>query len=92
VNIVKLIVGILMLTNLFAFILMGVDKRRAAKNKWRIPERTLLLACVPFSALGGLLGMNIFHHKTKKPKFSVGVPVMLLIECAALLALWYYFR
>ncbi len=81
----------LLLTNLLAFILMGIDKRRAVKNRWRIPERVLLLACVPFSALGGLMGMNIFHHKTKKPKFSVGVPAMLIAECLLIAALWYYF-
>ena len=87
----KWILGILLITNLFAFILMGIDKRRAVKNRWRIPERVLLLACVPFSALGGLLGMNVFHHKTHKPKFSVGVPAMLIAEGIALIALWHYF-
>jgi len=85
------ILAVLLFTNLFAFILMGIDKRRAVKNRWRIPEQVLLLACVPFSALGGLMGMNIFHHKTKKPKFSVGVPVMLIAECIILVVLWHYF-
>lgn len=82
---------ILLLTNLFAFVLMGIDKRRAVRGRWRIPERVLLLACVPFSAPGGLLGMKTFHHKTKKLKFSIGVPALLIAQCIAVGALFYLF-
>ena len=82
----------LLAVNLFSFILMGIDKRRAVRDRWRIPERVLLLACVPFSALGGLMGMNVFHHKTKKPKFSFGVPVLLIIQCLAAGYLLYLFK
>ena len=83
----KWIIALLLLTNFAAFCIMGIDKRRAVKGRWRIPERTLLLACAPFSALGGLLGMNFFHHKTHKPKFSIGVPAMLVVQVIALYAL-----
>lgn len=68
--------------NLAAFIAFGVDKRRAEKDRWRIPERTLLLFCAPFAAAGGLIGMHVFHHKTRKAKFSVGVPAMLIAQVA----------
>ena len=78
-----IILGVLLLLNLFSCILMGVDKRRARRDAWRIPERTLLLACVPFSALGGLIGMHVFHHKTRKPKFFICVPAMLIVQAAA---------
>ncbi len=88
----KWILSALLLTNLFAFALMGIDKRRAVRDRWRIPERVLLLACVPFAALGGLMGMKTFRHKTKKPKFSIGVPAMLIAQCIAVGALLYLLK
>lgn len=66
--------------NLAAFIIMGIDKRRAVRNRWRIPERVLILFCVPFSAAGGLIGMHVFRHKTRKIKFSLGVPALLIAQ------------
>lgn len=51
--------------SLITFILYGVDKQKAKKHKWRIPEKTLLGMCVIGGFLGGLLGMQVFHHKTK---------------------------
>ena len=88
----KWIIGILVLTNLAAFLLMGIDKRRAVRDVWRIPERTLLTACGLFAAAGGLIGMHVFHHKTRKLKFSVGVPVMLVVQIAAVIGIWYLLR
>jgi len=79
--------GILVLVNLAAFILMGVDKRRAIKGSWRIPERTLLAVCGAFAAAGGLIGMHVFHHKTRTPRFSLGVPVMLVLQAVLLYGL-----
>ena len=62
--------------NLLALALCGLDKTRARKGGWRIPERTLLGLC----ALGGAplfwVGMRLFHHKTRHRRFAVGVPVM----------------
>ena len=80
--------GLLLLTtNLVAFCLLGADKRRAIRGRWRIPERTLLLACACFGALGGLLGMRTFHHKTLHRQFSWGVPAMLVCQAALLICL-----
>ena len=87
----KWIIGILVLTNLAAFLLMGIDKRRAVRDVRRIPERTLLTACGLFAAAGGLIGMHVFHHKTRKLKFSVGVPVMLVAQAALLVGIWRLF-
>ena len=87
----KWIIGILVLTNLAAFLLMGIDKRRAVRDVWRIPEKTLLTACGLFAAAGGLIGMHVFHHKTRKMKFSVGVPVMLVVQAALLVGIWRLF-
>lgn len=72
--------------NLTAFAAFGADKRRAIKGRWRIPERTLLLLALFGGALGALLGMYLFRHKTRKKKFTLGVPLLLIAQAAA--ALW----
>lgn len=54
----------LIAVNVLAFVLMGLDKRRAKKNAWRIPERTLFLPVIFGGALGGVAGMRLFRHKT----------------------------
>ena len=56
----------LVIMNLITFIAYGVDKRKAIKDKWRIPEKTLLLMGLMFGSLGQLAGMKVFHHKTNK--------------------------
>ena len=66
----------LILINASGFLLMLLDKRRAVKNLWRIPERTLLLISLFGGCLGTMLGMRLARHKTKKPAFSIGIPVM----------------
>lgn len=68
------------LINLYAFILFGVDKRRAKRKMWRIPEARLLLSALLGGSVGAMLGMAIFHHKTKKPKFFVLVPLIFIVE------------
>ena len=68
--------------NILAFIIYGVDKSRARKNKWRISEATLILLAFFGGALGASLGMIIFHHKTKKRKFYITVPLLLLSQVA----------
>ena len=83
-NVIPAVTAILFVTNVTAFFMFGADKRRAQKGKWRIPERALLLACLCFGALGGLLGMEVFRHKTRHPKFTVTVPALLLLQIAVL--------
>jgi uncharacterized membrane protein YsdA (DUF1294 family) len=77
------------IVNLLAFALMGIDKNRARKNRWRIPEATLLLFAFLGGSIGSLGGMYLFHHKTRKPKFSVGVPVILVMQVLFFLAIFY---
>lgn len=89
---IRYLAGALALTNLYAFFLMGIDKRKAVRDVRRIPEKTLLTACGLFAAPGGLIGMHVFHHKTRKIKFSVGVPLMLIAQAAILAALLYLFQ
>ena len=75
--------------NLIVFFMYGADKHKARREKWRTPEKTLIIAAV-FGVLGALLGMLVFHHKTRKPKFAVGVPLIFFAEAA--LAVFVYLK
>ena len=70
----------LILVNLAAFILYGMDKSYAKKGSRRIPEKTLLLWAFLGGSIGAFLGMKVFHHKTLKPKFAVTVPLLMVLE------------
>ncbi|MEN1934071.1 DUF1294 domain-containing protein [Paenibacillus sp. 102] len=65
--------------NVIAFSLMGLDKQKAKKKKWRTPESTLFLAAAAGGAVGAWIGMYVFHHKTHKSKFVFGIPVLVVI-------------
>ena len=68
--------------NFVAFILFGIDKLKARKNLWRIPETTLLLLAVIGGSIGAWMGMYVWHHKTMHLKFKYGVPVILALQIA----------
>ena len=70
------------LINAAAFLLFAADKRRAVRQKWRIPERTLLLSAFLGGGAGALLAMQICRHKTKKKRFTILVPLFLLLHPA----------
>ena len=78
----------LLLINAAAFILMLVDKRKARKKRWRIPERTLILSAALGGSIGALLGMYTFRHKTKHLKFTLGIPAILIAQIS--LAIWIF--
>ena len=78
------------IANFIAFIMYGIDKRRAIKDKWRIPEKRLLLAALFGGAPGALWGMILFHHKTKKAKFFLTVPVLFVLQ--VVLFSWLFWR
>lgn len=69
--------------NIITFITYGIDKAKARKGAWRIPEKTLIGLAVAGGSIGALAGMSFFHHKTRKPLFKIGIPVILIIEAAA---------
>ena len=73
----------LILINALALLLMQWDKRKARKHQWRIPEAVLLGTAALGGSLGGMIGMAAFHHKTKKPKFYIGFPLIFVLETAA---------
>ena len=82
--------AVLAITNMISFILMGHDKKCARQRKWRVPEKMLFLAAACFGGLGGVLGMKVFHHKTKHWYFKVFFPVLLVIQMTLLAAGLYW--
>ena len=72
----------LIIVNALAFALMLTDKQKAKKHKWRIPEATLMGAAALGGSLGALAGMYLFRHKTRHPKFTLGIPTILLVQLA----------
>ena len=81
-----LIGAYLICLNLILFVLMGRDKGAARRGARRIPETTLLALAVIGGSVGGLLGMILFRHKSRKPAFRIGFPLILI--CQLLLAGW----
>lgn len=82
----QIIIIYLVVINIFTFIIYGIDKYRSVKKEWRISENTLIIAAVIGGSAGALLGMKMFRHKTRHPKFAIGIPVILLVQL-----LVYYF-
>lgn len=72
----------LLIMNALGFLLMLADKRRARKNRWRIPERTLMTVAALGGSVGSLLGMYTFRHKTRHRKFTLGIPALLVAQIA----------
>jgi uncharacterized membrane protein YsdA (DUF1294 family) len=79
------ILALYALINLECFLLYGWDKRRAVKKKRRIAESTLIVNALCFGALGGMLGMYLFRHKTQKGKFVFALPVMFFVQFGLIL-------
>ena len=77
---VKLLIFYLVVINLITFIVFGADKRRAIKNRWRVPEKTLFLLAILGGSIGAEMGMYGFHHKTRHPQFVIGIPVILILQ------------
>ena len=76
--------------SIIALILYKIDKVKAEKKKWRTKEATLLGFGFFGGALGALAGMKLFRHKTKHAKFTVGVPLILVAQIIAAIALYNY--
>ena len=76
--------------NVVTFCLYGIDKRKARRNRWRIPEDMLIILAVLGGSIGAWLGMSAWHHKTQHAKFKYGIPLILLAQLTAAVAIWYY--
>ncbi len=82
-------VGFLLLMNLLCFLLMGADKSFARKGRWRIPEKVLFGVALFGGSLGGVLGMQLFRHKTKHLSFRIIFPLLLALHIALTVFLFY---
>lgn len=82
----KILFVYLVIINLLSLFLMAEDKRRARRHLWRIPERTLFAAALVGGSVGALLSMYLFRHKTRHWYFVVGMPLILVAQLAAGLA------
>lgn len=80
---IQIVLLYLLIINVIGFGSMGLDKRKAQKNRWRIPEATLFVIAFLGGSLGSVLGMHIFRHKTKHWYFRFGMPLILLLQLAA---------
>ena len=83
---IKNIIIYLVLINLIAFLAMFIDKRKAKKGKWRTKEATLLTLALIGGSIGALIGMYKFHHKTQKPRFFIGIPVIIILQILLIVA------
>ena len=80
VSLVQFFIIYLVIINFLGFIIMGIDKLKAKRGSRRIPENTLFMFTILGGGVGTILGMYIFRHKTKKKKFTVGMPIILILE------------
>ena len=80
-------VAYLLIINLLAYILYGIDKRRARRGKYRIPESTLLWMARLGGGIGSWLGIKVFHHKTKHTRFIIAVPLWTILWATAIIYL-----
>lgn len=75
----------LVILNIIGFTIMGIDKSRAKRGAWRIPEKTLFLIAILGGSIGSILGMKQFRHKTKHKTFTIGMPAILIVQAAIIL-------
>ena len=79
-NSLTYLIGYIIFVNILGFALMGIDKRKARKNAFRVPEATLFAMAIIGGSLGSFLGMHLFRHKTKHLSFIIGMPAILVIQ------------
>ena len=87
--ILKIIIVYLLIINLIGFVSMGMDKRKAVRHTYRIPEKTLFLAALLGGSIGSILGMQLFRHKTKHWYFVIGMHAILILQILLILFLFH---
>jgi uncharacterized membrane protein YsdA (DUF1294 family) len=74
---------IIVIINIVTFIIYGIDKYKAKKGKWRIPENSLIGLAIIGGSIGAYIGMRVWHHKTMHLKFKYGIPLIIIIQLIA---------
>lgn len=87
-SVISVLLFYVILLNLLGFIAMFLDKQKARKRAFRIPESTLFMIAFIGGSLGVLIGMHLFHHKTRHRVFTFGIPAILIIQLLLLAALY----
>ena len=87
-DITKYFILYLIIINIIAFLAMYIDKRKAKYGKWRIQEQSLFILALIGGSIGAIIGMNIFRHKTKKLRFSIGFPIILILQIVLIISIW----
>lgn len=88
-DVIRLLILYFTAVNLIGLFLMGLDKYKARKQLWRIPESTLFILAIIGGSMGCIIGMHVFRHKTKHWYFLFGMPMILLIQIALFAAIMY---
>jgi len=78
----------LIIINCIAFLAMYIDKRKAKYGKWRIKEYTLMVIALIGGSVGAIIGMYTFRHKTKKARFFIGFPVILILQIVLAISIY----
>ncbi len=84
-NMITAILIYITIISAITLLCFGIDKWKAKNQRWRIKEATLISLCIIGGSIGGLAGMHIFHHKTKKPLFFIGIPLILIVQIAIII-------
>lgn len=79
-DVITLLLGYFIIMNLIGFALMGIDKYRAKKRSFRIPEATLFIVAIIGGSIGSIIGMYAFRHKTRHWYFVYGMPFILILQ------------
>lgn len=81
-------VYLLLIINVIMFLVMGIDKHKAIKQKYRIPEAHLMFGCICFGSFGFTLGMSVWRHKTQKKAFVILSRFMVIVHSIIIILLW----
>ena len=84
---VALLLSCIIGVNVITFVVYGIDKLKAKKGKWRVPETTLLLLAIIGGSVGAWCGVKVWHHKTMHAKFKYGIPLIMAMQAGLLVCL-----
>lgn len=88
-DVITLLLIYIIAVNFIGLFLMGLDKYKAKKRLWRIPESTLFIVAIIGGSLGSIIGMHLFRHKTRHWYFVYGLPVILVLQLIIICAIYY---
>lgn len=87
-NVILLLIIYVFFINLIGFIIMGIDKKRAKNHAFRIPEAVLFVIAIIGGSIGSIVGMRLFHHKTRHWYFTYGIPAILILQIIIIIAIY----